>query len=125
MNEQQEPNDARQISGIITNPCIVTFTGVPETTLLPHALKLLCGVVVQDNKGRLEPGMQFRSSPINRIAGDIIETANSLYKVEGEIDYVTLPFKYLKQVLGLIDPRDIKTLIEAGYTNITYTNEHG
>jgi len=126
MSEKQPITDDRNhISGIIANPCIVTFTSVPENPLLPSDLKLLRGIVVEDKKGRLEPGMQFRSSPISQVTGDIVETANSIYKVEGQIDYVTLPFTYLKQVLDLIDPQEIKALIEAGYKNITHTNSHG
>ena len=118
MNEIDNHDDGTPTSGVIKHPCIVTFTDMPEIALLPHGLRLLCGTIQQDFKDRLQPGMQFRSSPIYHVTGDLVTTANSLYRVEGDIDHVALPIKYLQQVLGLIDPRHIKSLLDAGFTDI-------
>jgi len=118
MNEFNSHYDGKPISGVIKHPCIVTFTDMPETALLPHGLRLLCGTIQQDFKGRLKPGMQFRSSPISYLTGDLVKTANSYYRVEGDIDHVALPIEYLQQVLDLIDPRHTKSLLDAGFTDI-------
>lgn len=118
MTDPKTPNRDRPIKGIIKDPCIVTFTGEPTSPYLPYDLKLLCGVVEENLSGRFKAGMQFHSSPVQDVSGDLVTTTNSLYSVTGEVDQVNIPYKYLPQILELTDPRDIKLLLDEGFTEI-------
>lgn len=105
------------LSGIISSPCIVSFTDVPETIKSQYPdLRLLVGVLEKDFKGRFPPGEGFRSSFVQSVDGDRVTTANSVYQVKGHIDYVELPLSQLTHVMTHIDPRHIRTLLDAGYT---------
>ena len=46
--------------------------------------KVLTGTVVEDFKGRWEPGWHMRSSAINRIEDNVVYTTNSIYLLKGE-----------------------------------------
>ncbi len=119
MNNSEQPNTKKQqISSVIISPCIISFSDMPKSLKHYQDLQLLCGTVKEDYKGRFAAGMSFRSSPVVSVDGKMVTTANSLYQVEGNIDYVDLPFKQLPQVMEYIDPRQIKTLLDAGYTPI-------
>lgn len=114
------------LSGIVSSPCIVSFTDVPETIKSQYPdLRLLVGVLVKDFKGRFPPGEGFRSSFVQSVDGDRVITANSIYQVKGDIDYVELPLSQLTHVMAHIDPRHIRTLIDAGYTVVGSTGEEG
>lgn len=105
------------LSGIISSPCIVSFTDLPENVRRQYPnLRLLVGVIEKDFKGRFPPGEGFRSSFVQRVDGDRVTTANSIYQVKGDIDYVELTLSQLPQVMAHIDPRHIRTLLDAGYT---------
>ena len=51
---------------------------------LSNGGKILTGTVVEDFKGRWDPGMHMRSSGIDRIVEDLVYTRNSIYLLKGE-----------------------------------------
>lgn len=104
------------LSGIVSSPCIVSFTDVPETIKSQYpSLRILIGVLEKDFKGRFPSGEGFRTSFVQSVDGDRVTTANSIYQVKGDIDYVELPLSQLTHVMAHIDPRHIRTLLDAGY----------
>ena len=62
-------------SGIIKNWQIHNLSGGGQ---------ILTGTVVEDFKGRWEPGMHMRSSGIDRIVDNVVYTRNSTYLLKGE-----------------------------------------
>lgn len=109
--------DKLSISGIISDACIVTFDGIDRPELFGgnKVPQFLTGTLVQDFKGRFEPGCNFRSSLVQKIEGQQVFTMNSVYCVEGELEYITLDKKYMPLILQYFDPRQVKALIDDSY----------
>jgi len=97
------------LSGIITDACVVTFTGLTGDL---KGARVLTGTVVKDFVGRFRAGDAFVSSRIHHVFGDIMQTQNSTYQVQGPVDHVDLPSQAISLVRALIDPREILQMLE-------------
>lgn len=98
------------LTGIIADACLVTFTGLTGDL---EGARVLTGTILKDFADRFRTGDAFVSSRVEYVSGDIVRTQNSTYQVQGSVDHVDLPSLAIPLVRALVDPREIRHVLEA------------
>jgi len=103
------------LTGIIREATLVTLTDTPKEL---EGCRILCGTVSQDFQGRFKPGNWFYSSMVMTVEGDLVSTLNSVYRVEGDMEQVTLPWSALPVLQQGAPPQALKALKEKGFRHV-------
>lgn len=96
---------------IIDDAWILRFCDAPDDW---RDLELLVGMVKEDFKGRFPPDHTFRSSPVQNIDGNMVQTMNTLYQCDGGVRRTTVPSKALDWIMDGYPPEFVITQVVTG-----------
>lgn len=100
------------ITALIKGAVLVSFTGLPEEY---DGTRVVCATIIEDYAGRFPPGYWLLSSSVVKVEGDVVSTLNSHYKIEGELEQITLPIETLPTLRQGAAPQSLKAMLDEGF----------
>lgn len=98
------------------------ITGVVKDALIASLerdgkkISLLSGTIVEDCRGRFNPGNWFCSSVVEKVDGHLVHTRNSIYEVEGELNCEDVTLEEMMFIRNGVSLPQARALIENGLT---------
>ena len=105
----------KKIDGIIKDAGLIRF--YKEESPKTHIdLALLMGQFLKDYTGGFtpEPGNVFRTSPVVSVEGNLVQTQNRLYQIEGALREYLFPLSAALWVADHIPPETIQAMLDNG-----------